>query len=472
MSAWGDPASGSQTTQQWGSNDDYTSSSSNAPQSNGGQSNSWGASTSTAESSGGWGASASVSNDNWSSMEQMESTLISDDQHQKNDDFQPHRTFSDAAPPVEVPEPTVSIEEAWPEFLEADKTRDLDEVKPALAKMCAAFLGSDWQEMEQKFRDEKCNTYLLALDDKVSFGYTLVNLKMEPNQRYRVIPSFIKPGTVKKGRMSIGMASNYDENFARLADGGVVRPSGALRCFNCKQEGHVSSECPEEKHQPERSEYFGKCYNCGSEEHRTRNCPAPRQMMTCRNCNKEGHMARDCAEPPVCNRCGEEGHGIRDCDQPRTDITCNRCQQMGHMARDCPEPRTDITCNRCNQPGHMIRDCPEPRTDITCNRCNEVGHMARDCLQPREVTCNRCGETGHMSRDCGQPRTDITCFNCDQTGHLSRDCGQPRKEKCFKCGESGHKSFDCTNEANGNYVERERRPPPSRADRWGFQSGF
>ncbi|KAF9960730.1 hypothetical protein BGZ72_006072 [Mortierella alpina] len=477
MSGWGE-LSNNQPTQEWGAADPFSSSSSNTnpPQGNSNASgSSWG---NPAETSGGWGAATSSesTDNNWSSLaHQMESTSISNNQHQPgaNDGFQQDASFSDQTPEYEVPTPKISIEEAWPEFLAADKTRDLDEVKPALAKLCEAYLGGEWQAVEKKLRDEKCNTYLLAMEDTLSFGYTLVNLKYQPDQRYRVIPSFIKPGSVKKGRMAIGMARNYEENFARLLEGGVVRSSGVLKCHNCRQVGHRSSECPEEKREPEKSEYFGKCYNCGSEDHRTRTCPEPRKVLTCRNCNGEGHMARDCPEPPApmtCNRCGEEGHTSRDCDQPRTDITCNRCNQPGHMSRDCSEPRTDITCNRCNQPGHMARECSEPRTDITCNRCNQTGHMARDCSEPRtDITCNRCGEVGHMSRDCGQPRTDITCFNCDEVGHASRDCEQPRREKCHRCNQPGHMSYDCPNEGSTDFVQR--RPPP-RTNRFGFSEGF
>ncbi|KAF9301242.1 hypothetical protein BGZ91_009618, partial [Linnemannia elongata] len=250
----------------------------------------------------------------------------------------------------------MTIEEAWPSFAEADESRDLDDIKTALAQLCGAFQGRSWQELEKKLREENCNTYLVAVDDQVSFGYTLVNLRAEPNQKYRVISSLIKPGTAKRGRMAIGVASNYDENFERLENAGVVRPSGVPRCFNCRQEGHVSSACPEEKREIERSENFGKCYNCGAEEHRSRDCPEPRKVMICRNCGNEGHQARACPEPPapmVCNRCCQEGHLSRDCDQPRTDITCNRCNQVGHIARDCEQPRTDVTCIRCNQIGHM-----------------------------------------------------------------------------------------------------------------------
>ncbi|KAG0267346.1 hypothetical protein BG011_006763 [Mortierella polycephala] len=156
-----------------------------------------------------------------------------------------------------VPEPTASLDEAWPAFQEADSARDLDDVKAALAKLCEVYLGGTWQDMERKLRDEKCNAYLVAMDDTVSFGYTLVNLRAEPNQRYRVIPSFIKPGTAKRGRMSIGVASCYEENFERLEHAGVVRSSGIPTCHNCKQLGHIAAECSEEKREPEISENFG-----------------------------------------------------------------------------------------------------------------------------------------------------------------------------------------------------------------------
>ncbi|KAG0316221.1 hypothetical protein BGZ97_007219 [Linnemannia gamsii] len=321
---------------------------------------------------GGWGADTGSSQaDNWPAMDkQMESTSFHDNQA--------------------VPEPTMTVEEAWPAFAEADESRDLDDIKAALAQLCGAYQGKTWQELEKKLRQEKCNTYLVAVDDQVSFGYTLVNLRAEPNQRYRVISSLIKPGTAKKGRMALGVASNYDENFERLENAGVVRPSGVPRCFNCRQEGHVSSACPEEKREVERSENFGKCYNCGAEEHRSRDCPEPRKAMICRNCGNEGHQAR----------------ASRDCSQPRTDVTCNRCNQVGHMIRNCPEPRTDITCNRCNEVGHFSRDCPAPKT---CHRCGSEDHESRNCGQPRtDIQCNRCGEMGHIARDCPEPRTDMT----------------------------------------------------------------
>ncbi|KAF9914855.1 hypothetical protein BGZ65_001014, partial [Modicella reniformis] len=117
--------------------------------------------------------------------------------------------------------PEVSLDEVWPQFVEADGSRDFDDLKPALARLCEAFKGKSWSDLESKLREDKCNTYLVATEDPISFGYTLVNLKAEPNQKYRVIPSFIKPGTVKSGRMAQGVASSYEDNLARLDQAGV-----------------------------------------------------------------------------------------------------------------------------------------------------------------------------------------------------------------------------------------------------------
>ncbi|KAG0018686.1 hypothetical protein BGZ80_006872 [Entomortierella chlamydospora] len=270
-------------------------------------------------------ASASEVNQSFQSLQnelskQMESTSISNDRPPISDSHSPERSSSPRPAPGA---PTLTLEEVWPKFLEADQTRDLDDVKPALAQLCEAYRGQSWTDIEKKLREENCNTYLVATMDTVSFGYTLVNLKGEPRQEFRVIPSFIKPGTVKKGRMAIGMASSYEENLSRLDRAGVVRPSGIPKCHNCKQDGHVVSDCPEGRREVEKSEYFGKCYNCGSEDHRTRTCPEPRKVITCRNCNQEGHMAKDCLEPPapvICKRCGEPGH---------------MCNEAGHRASEC-----------------------------------------------------------------------------------------------------------------------------------------
>ncbi|KAF9022316.1 hypothetical protein BGZ52_001009 [Haplosporangium bisporale] len=445
MSGWGTV---SQESQGW--------SSSNFSGDQGFSSSGWGAATSEPQAhSSGWGGSTGGGDSGWQQMaRQMESTFIGNDFEQRDDAPKEESHPRRPAPASEEIEAPVPLEETWPAFKEADESRDLDDVKEALGALCTSFRGSSWQDIEKKLREENCNTYLAALDHTVLFGYTLVNLKNEPEQQYRVIPSFIRPGTAKSGRMSIGHASSYNENFERLAGGGIVRPSGVTKCHNCKQDGHMAKDCHEEKRAPEKSEYFGKCYNCGSEEHRSRHCPEERKVIICNNCRKEGHISKNCTEALaalVCNRCNTEGHIARDCTEPRTDITCNRCGEVGHMARECSQPRTDIQCNRCGEMGHMARDCSQPRTDMICRTCKAQGHIARECPDKKK-TCYRCGAEGHLSSEC-DAQCDTVCYNCNQSGHQARDCPNRARDMstptCYNCGESGHMSFECPTKNGG-----------------------
>ncbi|ORZ14452.1 hypothetical protein BCR41DRAFT_88178 [Lobosporangium transversale] len=184
-------------------------------------------------SGGGWNMPVAAASDNmstdfnndWTQMaKKMEASMISENvkHSHSNDDVQEKSSFtsekasfapekasfapenSSFAPDLDEP-PAEKLEDVWPLFLEADKTRDLDDVKPMLGRICDLYRGRSWRDLEEKLRADNCNTYLVATNEPVGFGYTLVNLKGEPRQEFRVIPSFIKPGTVKRGRMSIGM---------------------------------------------------------------------------------------------------------------------------------------------------------------------------------------------------------------------------------------------------------------------------
>ena len=68
-------------------------------------------------------------------------------------------------------------------------------------------------------------------------------------------------------------------------------PCCVVRCFECKQVGHVARNCP-----------FVQCYKCGG----------------------SGHRARDCQSASECNQCGSRNHRTRDCP----DWQCHRCGKV------------------------------------------------------------------------------------------------------------------------------------------------
>lgn len=63
-------------------------------------------------------------------------------------------------------------------------------------------------------------------------------------------------------------------------------------------------------------------------------------MVECFNCHQEGHLSSACPEPRrvTCFNCREEGHVSGDCPKPRSvaNARCFRCKETGHFASSCP----------------------------------------------------------------------------------------------------------------------------------------
>ncbi|KAL8926999.1 MAG: hypothetical protein Q9208_002544 [Pyrenodesmia sp. 3 TL-2023] len=275
------------------------------------------------------------------------------------------------------------IEEAWENVVktakEAVESRDLDDFREALKVYTKAVKDISYQEIERSFRTNDIGIFLIGTEPQsgeISDTHTLVNLAGKRDCKYKV--GFFFKKTPRTAKMAEGWPSSEEENLERLKDAGVPYERGVPKCLRCKEMGHTSKDCKEERQE------FGaaatKCFNCDEEGHRARDCKAVRvDRFACRNCHQSGHTQAECTEPR-----SAEG------------VECKKCSEVGHFAKDCPTagPRG---CRNCGEEGHMAKECEKPKNpaNSTCRNCDSVGHFSKDCPEPKDwskVKCNACGD--------------------------------------------------------------------------------
>ena len=120
------------------------------------------------------------------------------------------------------------------------------------------------------------------------------------------------------------------------------------RCYRCYSKDHICYECVTNVH----------CMTCQSTEHATHKGPNKPETAyhKCHNCKQMGHVSSECQNPREegpdtrkCRHCGERGHVKAACPK----VICAKCNQAGHTRTDC----TNIICKFCGSLDHESRDC-------------------------------------------------------------------------------------------------------------------
>lgn len=92
---------------------------------------------------------------------------------------------------------------------------------------------------------------------------------------------------------------------------------------------------------------------CGEAGHKARECPTdPEGPMKCFNCGQEGYVTTPITKIRPANS-GLHSHAKSDCTNPRVFTgTCRRCEKQGHPASECPD-KPPVKCFNCKEEGKV-----------------------------------------------------------------------------------------------------------------------
>ncbi|KAK7415391.1 hypothetical protein QQX98_005930 [Neonectria punicea] len=294
---------------------------------------------------------------------------------------------------------SVTPDEAWQKLEEAVSERDVDDAKEAVQEYIKALDGKiTYRELQEALIEQSIGLWLIATEKPLISIFTNMNLQGEMGKKYTISYRFSEKAD--RPRELEGWPKDRAEILSRLDDAGDVVDKGVPLCLNCKELGHISKFCTQEKVERTDGPKIS-CHNCGGDGHRVRDCPEPRiDKFACKNCGQSGHKVAECEEPP----------------NPE-NVECRKCNEMGHFAKDCPQGG-GRACRNCGQEGHMSKECDQPRNmdTVTCRNCEKTGHFSKECPEPRDwskVQCSNCQEFGHTKVRCKVPPVESQDFNGD-----------------------------------------------------------
>ena len=130
--------------------------------------------------------------------------------------------------------------------------------------------------------------------------------RKDPNEIEKEEAEQSAPDNIKSEESEDAANTKIDDMFKKLNTQTAryyLDSNPTIKCFRCKEFGHMTRECPNERKQ-------NACILCGG-SHDSFMCHA----KLCFKCNKMGHKASECQEKDVtkCFSCGQVGHAQNRC---------------------------------------------------------------------------------------------------------------------------------------------------------------
>lgn len=164
----------------------------------------------------------------------------------------------------------VSLEEALNKIKQAVAERDVDDAKEGVQEYIKATNGeATYRDVQTALIEKDIGLWLIASEKPLLQVFANMDLQGNIGKKYTVSYRFTEKAD--RPREVEGWPKDRDELLSRLDDAGEVVDKGMPLCSNCKELGHISKYCTQEKAERTDAPKIS-CYNCGGEGHRVRDC--------------------------------------------------------------------------------------------------------------------------------------------------------------------------------------------------------